>query len=93
MTMKPETPAASGRPAGQPPPRPFHPSPLTAEEQLLAIEALAKRISGHVQFMCQVGNLNGVSSEAKDKALAAFCERLTALERQLARIQESLQLG
>jgi hypothetical protein len=93
MTMKSETPVTSGRPAGQPPTRHFHPSPLTAAEHLQAIESLGKRINGYVQFMCQVANLNGVSPEVKDKALAAFYERMVVLERQLAQIQESLQLG
>jgi hypothetical protein len=39
--------------------------------------------------MCKVGNLNGTSAESKDKAVAAFYERMAALERQLGRIQET----
>ena len=67
--------------------------PLTTEEGLLRIAALGKQVAAHVEFMCGVGNLSGTSAEAKDVAVAAFCERLTALERELARIQEELRLG
>ena len=52
-----------------------------------------RRINAYVQFMGKVGNLNGTSAEAKDKAVAAFYERMAALERQLGRIQEDLQIG
>ena len=71
----------------------WHTPPWTLEERLQRIGVLAQRISGYVQFMCQVGNLNGTSGEAKERAVAAFYERMAALERQLARIQEDLQLG
>jgi hypothetical protein len=54
---------------------------------------MGQRISGYVQFMCKVGNLNGTSAEAKEKAVTAFYERLAALEHQLGRIQEELRLG
>jgi len=43
--------------------------------------------------MCQVGNLNGTSAEAKDKAVAAFYEHLVLLGGHLGRIREDLQLG
>ena len=43
--------------------------------------------------MCKVGNVNGTSAEAKDKAVTTFYERMAALERQLGRIQEDLQIG
>ena len=52
-----------------------------------------RRINAYVWCMCKVGNVNGTSAEAKDKAVAAFYERMAALERQLSRIQEDLQIG
>jgi hypothetical protein len=57
------------------------------------IEALGQRINGYVAFMAQVGSLGGTSGEAKEKAVAAFHERLAVLERQLGRICEDLRLG
>jgi hypothetical protein len=57
------------------------------------IEAVGRRIAGHVEFMCQVGTLQGSSAEAKEQAVAAFYERILIVERQLARIQEELRLG
>jgi hypothetical protein len=66
---------------------------MTNDELMQGIAAMGQRINGYVQFMTQVENLNGTSAEAKDKALLAFHERLIVLERQLARIQESLRLG
>ncbi len=67
-------------------------APWTTAERLQGIEAMGQRISGYVQFMCQVGSLTGTSAEAKEKAVAAFYERMIALERQLGRIQEDLRL-
>jgi hypothetical protein len=52
------------------------------------IEALGRRIAEHVQFMCAPGT----SAEVREKALAAFDERLVVAERQLGRIREGLQL-
>ncbi len=66
---------------------------LTTEERLQRIEAMGQRISGCVQFMCKIGELSGTSSEAKEKAVTAFYERMVLLEGHLARIQEELQLG
>ncbi len=73
--------------------RAWQPEPLTVDGCLQCLEALAQRIHGYVQFMCQIGTLSGTSAEAKDKAVLAFYERLAVLERQLGRIQEDLQLG
>ena len=56
------------------------------------IEALGLRIAEHVQFMCAPGTSGGISAEVREKALAAFYERLVAVERQLGRIRENLQL-
>jgi hypothetical protein len=67
--------------------------PPTTDARLRDIAAIGQRIHGYVQFMCQIGNLGGTSAEAKETAIAAFHERLAALERQLARIHDALQLG
>jgi len=61
--------------------------------RLRDIAALGQRIHGYVEFMCQIGTLAGTSAEAKETAVAAFHERLAALERQLGRIHDELQLG
>jgi hypothetical protein len=85
---------ARARPvAVEPSPYPGQPPPCTTEERLLQIAVMGKRIQGYVEFMCQVGTLSGTSGEAKERAVIAFCERLSALERQLGRIQEELRLG
>jgi hypothetical protein len=63
------------------------------EERLRRIEALGQRIHGYVQFMCQVGSLNGTSAEAKESAVTAFYERMVVVEGQLGRIHEALRLG
>jgi hypothetical protein len=63
------------------------------EERLQCIEAMNRRINTYVRFMCKVGNLNGTSAEAKDKAVAATYERMVARERQLGCIREDLQIG
>jgi len=66
--------------------------PPTTQERLQRIEAMGQRINGYVQFMCQLGNLNGTSAEAKEKAVIVFYERLRMVERELGRVQESLRL-
>jgi len=45
------------------------------------------------KFISGAGALSGASGEAKERAVAAFYERLVVLERQLGQIQEELQLG
>jgi hypothetical protein len=90
----------------KPPPRPAAPRaeedplagfgatpPWTTEERLQHIQAMIKRINGYAEYISQVANLSGTSAEAKDKAVAAFYERMVILERQLRRIQEELHLG
>jgi len=56
------------------------------------IDILGQRIAAYVQFMCQVGNPNGASADAKEKAVEAFYEQMVVLERQLGRIHEDFQL-
>ena len=68
-------------------------APLTTESRLECIEALAEKIEGYIRFICKAGSLSGTSSEAKEKAVIAFYERMVILERQLGRIQEDLRLG
>ena len=65
----------------------------TTEECLQHIEALGQRINGYVQFIGKIDSLNGTSTEAKEKAAAAFYEQMVVLERRLRRIQENLQLA
>jgi hypothetical protein len=78
--------------AGPWPPSPWVAPPLTTEEHLKRIEALAERIAGYIRFMGQVGTMNGTSAEMKERAVAAFYERLTLAESQLGRIREDLRL-
>jgi hypothetical protein len=68
-------------------------APWTMEERLESIEAMAKRITGYVQFMSKIGKLPGTSAESKEAAVLAFYERMVVFDRQLGRIQEELQLG
>jgi hypothetical protein len=67
--------------------------PATVEEFLTHIGALGKRVEGHVAYMCAVERLNGTSSEAKNKALTMFYQRLVGMEVELNRIREELELG
>ncbi len=65
---------------------------LTLEERLQRIEAIAQKINGYIQFMCQVATLNGTSAEAKEKAVTVFYERMVIVESQLSRIHEDFRL-
>ena len=67
--------------------------PWTTEERLQRIAVMGQRIDSYIEFMTQIGKLSGTLTEAKDKAVAAFYDRMVVLERQLGRIQEELQLG
>ena len=66
--------------------------PVTTEDRLARIRLLGERVEGHIRGMCKAGALASTSAEAKGKAVTAFYERLVILERQLARIEEELQL-
>jgi len=68
-------------------------SHLTTEQRLVEIERLRQRLNAYVEFMCRTDGLQGTSSEAREKAVAAFHERMVALERQLGRIYEDFRLG
>lgn len=95
MTTKTQTSSRAARPRleDEPPAWPWLTPAETTRERLQRIEALGQRIHGYVQFIRKVGDLNGTSAEAKDKAVAAFYERMLVLEAQLGRIQDNLQLG
>jgi hypothetical protein len=66
--------------------------PQSLEDRLHRIEAMGQRITGYIQFMCQVASLNGSSAEAKERGVAAFYEQMLVVENQLRKIQESLWL-
>jgi hypothetical protein len=72
---------------------PWPAPPVTTAERLRVSDALGKRIDGYIRVMCQVGDLAGTSAEAKERAVAAFHDRLVIADRQLGRIQEELRLG
>ncbi len=93
MTAKTTSRSAAIRPVLETPPDVGLTPPWNTEDRLVHIQALGKRVDQHIRFICAVGNLNGTSMEAKDKAVAVFYERLRSLERQLDRIHEDLQLG
>jgi hypothetical protein len=93
MPPKPTPSRPSAAPLASAPARAAQDPPLTTEERLKRIAALGRRVAEYVEFMGQVGGLNGTSAEAKERAVAAFYERLTVLEGQLARIREELRLG
>jgi hypothetical protein len=91
--MSAKTKTAAARPAAEPAPLTAAAAPTTTDERLQRIAALGERVAEHVRFASGVASMTGVSGEAKDRAVAAFCERLTVLEGQLARIVEELRLG
>lgn len=65
----------------------------TREERLRRIETMGQRIQGYVQFLSEIADLKGSSDEEKEKAVEKFYDRMTAMESQLSRILEELQLG
>jgi hypothetical protein len=64
----------------------------TMQERVHRIEGLGQKIAGYVDFMCQIARVEGVSEEAKERAVAAFYERMLLVEKQLGRLQEDLRL-
>jgi hypothetical protein len=67
--------------------------PLTTEDRLAHIQALGQRVTSYVKYMCAVNHLTGSSTEAKEKAVEIFYQRLAALEQELGRIHDGLLLG
>src|SRR5262245_18627263 len=92
MPLKPTPSRPPPAPRASAPARVVPEPPRTAEERLQHIAVLGRRVAEYVEFMAQVGGLNGTSAEARERAVAAFCDRLTVLEAQLARIHEELRL-
>lgn len=90
---KPSTRAAAPIPMEQPYAGPWPVAPSTTQEYLQRIEAMGQRINGYIRFICGAGDLNGTSTEAREKAIAAFYERMVVLERQLGRVRDDLRLG
>lgn len=66
---------------------------FTTDERLERLNLLGERIDGYIRFMKKIERLNGLSQEAKDRAVSVFYDRLLALERALGRIQEEVCLG
>lgn len=67
--------------------------PGKPEERLRLIGALGERVQEHVRFICGGPALCGTSAESRERAVAAFCTAMVALERELGRISEELRLG
>jgi hypothetical protein len=88
MNLTPNLPHASPSSGGQ-----YQDSPLTTEQRLQDIERLLQRVTGYAEFMCRDRGQQATSSEARDKAIVAFHERIAVLEHQLGRIHEDFRLG
>jgi hypothetical protein len=94
MTVSANAPSAAALPPRiTAPVGPWLTPPLTQAECLLRIEAMGQRINGYVQFMCQLGSLDGTSAEAKERSVTVFYERMVVVERQLRSIQDALKLA
>jgi hypothetical protein len=66
--------------------------PRTLDERIQRIEAMGQRITTYIQFMSRVASLDGYSSEAKERGVTAFYDRMVVVEHQLRKLQESLWL-
>ncbi|MCI0684149.1 MAG: hypothetical protein L0Y71_18730 [Gemmataceae bacterium] len=67
-------------------------TPLDSDECRQRIAMLGRRITGYIDFMCQTTGPEIASAEAREKAVAAFYEKLLFVERQLARIHDAFRL-
>jgi hypothetical protein len=67
-------------------------SPCTPDEWRQRIETLGSRIAAYVRFMCEPAERRGTSTEAKQKAVAAFYAELVVAEQRLGQVQEGLLL-
>ena len=96
--------ATRGRTGANPPARPScagkrptaaaaKTNPGRPEDRLRLIGVLGERLQEHVRFICGASALCGTSAESRERAVAAFCEAMVALERELGRIAEELRLG
>jgi hypothetical protein len=93
MAAKTTASRATARPVVEIPPDIGLTTPWNTEERLVHIQALGLQIDRHIRFIRGVDGLSGTSAEAKEKAVTFFYERLRALEQQLVRIREELELG
>jgi hypothetical protein len=66
---------------------------VTTQERLIQIQLLGRRVLEHVRAVAAIDAVPGTSTEARDKAVAAFHERLLLLERALEKVLEDLRLG
>ncbi len=56
------------------------------------IESMGKRVQTYIQFMCQATSQSGASGESRERAVAAFYERMVVVETQLARLYDEFRL-
>jgi hypothetical protein len=49
-------------------------------------------MNGYIQFVSTIGAVDGMSVEAKERAVAAFYEKLVSVEHQLAHIYDQIRL-
>jgi hypothetical protein len=66
--------------------------PITTHDRVIRINALAKRMNGYIKYMCGVARQNGISDEAKHRAIAMFYDSMVRVEHELARIHDSYRL-
>lgn len=64
----------------------------TVEERLHRIKAMAQRMNEYIQYMCEIGSLTSISSEAKERAVTAFYEKMVAVEKQLSQVHDEFRL-
>jgi hypothetical protein len=66
--------------------------PVTADERRADIDRIAERINDIVRHMCNMSEMPGTSAEVRDKAIAAFHERIAVAEKHLTHIRDKLRL-
>jgi hypothetical protein len=76
---------SKGRPAKAPAP--------TTQRRLEEIGEMLARVGAYAEFMRGAAGAAGASGEARARAVAAFHERVAALEAQLGRIHDEFRLG
>src|SRR5262249_6375830 len=82
-----EAPAPQQQQQGPPP------ANLPLPERMTQIEALGKRIAEHVRAAASVATPPGPSAETRQRAVAAFHERLFFLDRALEKVLDDVRLG
>ena len=80
-------------PAVEPTPAVAFAQCVTIGDHLTCIRSLSRKIQEHVRFVATLRNMQGSSTESREKAVAGFHERLLALERALERVLDELRLG